>query len=122
MTDPLKIIASGYETHFFPEYKSDDPVYYTLELLKKFQVEKIIIGYPRHMNGDLGTMAVKVDEFVALLQEKTTIEVERVDERLSTVLASKRLIEADVKRFDRKKIIDMMAAQVLLQDYLERKK
>ena len=84
-------------------------------------VNKIVIGLPKHMNGDMGEKCDLVLSFKKRLEEETHLEVITVDERWTTVIANKRLLEADISRKKRKQVIDKMAAVEILQSYLDRK-
>ena len=83
---------------------------------------EIVVGLPKNMDGSLGPQSEKVLAFVEKLKGAFPLPVELYDERLSTAMAQKTLIEADLSRAKRKKIIDKMAAQVILQGYLDRKR
>ena len=85
------------------------------------QVNKIVSGLPKNMNGTLGPQGEKVLKFCELIKEETGLEIEFWDERLSTVAAERSLIEGDVSRQKRKKVIDMLAAVIILQGYLDSK-
>jgi putative Holliday junction resolvase len=89
------------------------------ELIAQYDVQEIVLGYPKNMNGTLGPRAQLSEEFSALLQEQFHLPVKLWDERLSTVAAQRSLIEADVSRAKRKKVIDKMAAVFILQGYLD---
>ena len=89
------------------------------ELMKKHEVEKLVVGLPKNMNNTIGFKAEEVQNFIAALVKAYPIDVEWVDERLTTVSAERTLVEADVSRKKRKKVIDMMAAVLILQTYLE---
>jgi putative Holliday junction resolvase len=90
------------------------------ELIKAEEVGTIVLGYPKNMNGSIGERAKASEAFSELLKEHfPTLEVVLWDERLSTVAAEKVLISADLQRKKRRKIIDMMAAVVILQNYLD---
>ena len=89
------------------------------ELMKKHEVEKLVVGLPKNMNNTIGFKAEEVQNFIAALVKAYPIEVEWVVERLTTVSAERTLLEADVSRKKRKKVIDMMAAVLILQTYLE---
>ena len=91
-------------------------------IIKERQVNKIVSGLPKNMNGTLGPQGEKVIKFGELLEEETGIKIEYWDERLSTVAAERSLIEADVRRDKRKKVIDMLAAVIILQGYLDSKR
>ena len=90
------------------------------EIVEQEQVGQFVLGYPKNMNGSIGERARASEEFAGILREHfPSIPVVFWDERLSTVAAEKVLIEADLQRKKRKKIIDMMAAVVILQNYLD---
>ena len=92
------------------------------EIIKERQVNKIVSGLPKNMNGTLGPQGEKVIKFCELLEEETGIKIEYWDERLSTVAAERSLIEGNVRRENRKKVIDMLAAVIILQGYLDRQR
>ena len=92
------------------------------EIIKEKQVIKIVSGLPKNMNGTLGPQGEKVLSFCEFLKEETKIEIEFFDERLSTVQAERSLLEGDISRQKRKKVIDMLAAIIILQGYLDRQK
>ena len=85
------------------------------EIIKERQVNKIVSGLPKNMNGTLGPQGEKVIKFCELLEEETGIKIEYWDERLSTVAAEKTLIQGNVRRENRKGVIDMVAAVIILQ-------
>ncbi len=87
--------------------------------LRHYGVEKIVVGIPRNMNGSIGSAAKQVYAFIERLQEAFPIPVETWDERLSTVAAERVLLEADLSRSKRKKVIDKIAAAIILQGYLD---
>jgi len=89
------------------------------ELINKFGVKMIILGLPKNMNGTVGDRGQKSLEYAARLKESLGLPVEMWDERLSTVAAGKILLQADISRVKRKKVIDKMAAAVILQGYLD---
>lgn len=89
------------------------------ELVRMHDVEKIVLGFPKHMNNDIGERAEKALEFRDMLQRRTGIEVIMWDERLTTVEAERSLIESGVRRENRKKHIDQIAAVFILQGYLD---
>ncbi|AEF95065.1 Holliday junction resolvase [Desulfotomaculum nigrificans CO-1-SRB] len=89
------------------------------EIVQEYQVEQILVGLPKNMNGTLGPQGEKVLAFIERLKERIDLPVKTWDERLSTVAAERALLEADVSRSKRKKVIDKMAAAVILQGYLD---
>jgi len=97
----------------------DDALRRSADISKEVEAEKIVVGLPLNMNGTRGPMAEKVQEFVQRLAEAAAIPVETFDERLSTFTVEKNLIEADVSRSKRKGLRDKLAAQVILQGYLD---
>ena len=92
------------------------------EIIKERQVNKIVSGLPKNMNGTLGPQGEKVIKFCELLEEETGIKIEYWDERLSTVAAEKTLMQGNVRRENRKGVIDMVAAVIILQGYLDRQR
>lgn len=121
MSDPMGIIASGYENYRFYENDFDNALNHIKEICEKMNIEKIVIGLPKHMNGDMGEKCEMVLAFKSRLEEATKLEVVTVDERWTTVIANKRLLDADLSRKKRKEVIDKMAAVEILQGYLNRK-
>ena len=92
------------------------------EIIKERQVNKIVSGLPKNMNGTLGPQGEKVIKFCELLEEETGIKIEYWDERLSTVAAERTLIQGNVRRENRKGVIDMVAEVIILQGYLDRQR
>lgn len=92
------------------------------ELVTQWEVEEIVLGYPKNMNGTIGERAELTKAFAEVLRSRFPgVSVVLWDERLSTVAAERVLIEADLQRKKRRKVIDMMAAVVILQNYLDSK-
>jgi putative holliday junction resolvase len=89
------------------------------DLLREKQVEQILIGMPRNMDGSYGPAALKVQEFIAVLKETIAIPIKAWDERLTSAQANRMLIQADVRRDKRKLKADAAAAAILLQSYLD---
>ena len=121
VSDPMGIIASGYENFRFRENDFDTALIHIKEICEKMNIEKIVIGLPKHMNGDLGEKCELVLDFKSKLEVLTKLEVVTVDERWTTVIANRRLLDADLSRKKRKEVIDKMAAVEILQGYLNRK-
>ena len=120
ISDPLGITAQGIETI---ERKEENKLRRTLarieELVKGYEVEKIVLGLPKNMNNTLGERAEKTLEFKGMLERRIGIPVLMWDERLTTVEAERTLIESKVRREDRKKYVDKIAAVFILQGYLD---
>lgn len=91
------------------------------EYVEQYEVEKIIVGLPLNMDGSYGPRAEKAKAFADRMEKKLKVTVEMTDERLTTVAAEKLLIEADISRTKRRKVIDKMAAALILQGYLDTK-
>lgn len=120
VSDPLGITAQGVE---IIRRKSENKLRQTLarieELIEQYQVEKLVLGFPKHMNNDIGDRAVKSLEFQEMLKRRTGLDVVMWDERLTTVAANRTLIEAEVRRENRKDFVDQIAAVFILQGYLD---
>jgi putative Holliday junction resolvase len=89
------------------------------DLIREKEVGMILVGIPRNMDGSYGPAALKVQEFIAVLKETIPVPIKGWDERLTSAQANRFLIQADVRRKDRKEKVDKMAAAVLLQSYLD---
>lgn len=120
ISDELGILARSYDTFRFPDDEYDLAIDYTIDICKKEKVSTVILGMPKHMNGDLGIRANISVEFKNKLEEKSDIKVVLVDERLTTIIVDKAMIKGNVKRKDRHQKKDEMAAVVILQNYLDR--
>ncbi|MDB6111459.1 MAG: rnhD [Pedosphaera sp.] len=89
------------------------------EIIKEKQVELLLVGMPRNMDGSYGPAALKVQEFMAVLKDTVAIPIKSWDERLTSAQANRFLIAANVRRDQRKEKVDKMAAAILLQSYLD---
>ncbi len=120
ISDPLLITAQGIETITRQkENKLRKTCARIDELIREYEVGRIVLGLPKHMNNDIGEQAEKSIEFGQMLRTRTGLEVVMWDERLTTVAAERTLIENKVKREDRKRYIDKIAAVFILQGYLD---
>lgn len=119
ISDPLGITAQGIETIC---RKDENKLRRTCarieELIREYEVERIVLGLPKHMNNDIGERAERSMEFGKMLERRTGLEVVMWDERLTTVEAERTLIENHIRRENRKKYIDKIAAVFILQGYL----
>lgn len=117
ISDELKMIAQPLE------YIATEPFADFLNRLKQLirekEVEMILLGLPRNMDGSYGPAALKVQEFAAALRGAVTVPVQTWDERLTSVIANRLLIQGNVRREKRKQKVDKMAAAILLQSYLD---
>ena len=120
MSDPLGITAQAVETIW---RKDENKLRKTCarieELISEYEVERIVLGLPKHMNNDLGERAQKALAFGEMVMRRTGLEVVMWDERLTTVEAERTLIENNVRRENRKQYIDKIAAVFILQGYLD---
>ena len=117
LSDELQMLAHPAETITIG--KTPDPLARIKALVEERNVEKILVGLPRHMNGSAGESAEKAREFAEKLRAKVKCEVRTWDERLSTVAAHRSLREAGKSTRQTRGYIDQVAAQILLQSYLD---
>ena len=89
-------------------------------LVKEYEVEMIVLGYPKHMKNEEGDRCAKTEEFKEMLERRTGLQVILQDERMSTMSAERILMEGGVRRENRKEFVDKMAAAFILQTYLDR--
>ena len=89
------------------------------EILREKEVELVLVGMPRNMDGSYGQAALKVQEFVTVLKDAITVPIRTWDERLTSAQANRFLIQGHVRREKRKEKVDSMAAAILLQSYLD---
>lgn len=89
------------------------------DIVSDYKAEKIVVGLPKNMDGSIGFQGEKVISFTEDIKDKLSIDIEYIDERLTTVSAERVLIEADLSRKNRKKVIDKVAATYILQFYLD---
>lgn len=118
VSDPLGITAQGIETIRRSDLSAD--LSRLGQLMQEYEVEALVAGLPKHMNGTEGTRCDVVRAFMEEVQQQfPAVQVFYWDERLSTVAAGRVLLEADVSRKKRRKVIDKMAAVYILQGFLE---
>jgi putative Holliday junction resolvase len=120
LSDELLITAQGLE---IIRRESENKIRKTLqrieEIVKEYKVEKIVLGLPKNMNNTMGDRALKSLEFKEMLERRCNVPVEMWDERLSTVEAHKTMITTGVRREERSKYVDTIAAMFILQGYLD---
>ncbi len=117
VSDPMGWTAQGVETIL--RTSLDQDMDQLSRIIKEYEVTEILIGLPLHMSGEEGKGAGQARLFAEKLREKFSIPVSLVDERLSTVAAERGLLEADLSREKRRKVINKMAAVFILQGYLD---
>lgn len=117
-SDKLGVIASPYKTIRYDNMESlIDEV---IDLIDELKIEVLVLGYPKNMNNSAGESVERVLKFKNMLEEKSNMQVVLIDERLSTVEAEKYLLDEDKSRSSRKKIIDAVAASIILDTYLRK--
>ncbi len=122
ISDTTLTIASTLKTIRFLENEYESLIEPLRELVEEYQIRKIVLGLPKNMNNSIGDRAQTTLEFKELIVDNLGIEVVMQDERLSTVEATNYLLEADMSRKKRKKKVDAVAANIILQTYLDRER
>ena len=122
MSDSLGIIASGMETFHFFENDYGAALQRVADLVNQHQVKEIVLGLPLHMSGESGDGAQRSLSFAKEIESLLGIKPVMMDERWTTQLSKKRLLDADLSRKKRKQVIDKMAAVIILQNYLDQKR
>lgn len=117
-SDMLGIIAGGYETYVRKDYETD--LKYIADFVKNNGGDTLVFGLPINMDGTEGPRAQGVRKMAEDLKAYTDVKIVFQDERLTTVSAERMLIEGNVRRDKRKKVIDKVAATIILQSYLDR--
>jgi len=119
VSDPLGLTAQGITT--IRRNGSIEKDFKALEnIIKQYEINKVVVGFPKNMNNTIGPQGEKTIKFAEKVKEKFKLEVILEDERLTTVAAERLLINGDVRRKKRKKIIDKVAATYILQTYLDK--
>lgn len=118
ISDPLGFTAQGITT-IRRKNKSED-INELKKICQEYSVEKIVIGLPKNMNNSIGFAGEKILEFSEIIKNEVCNEIEMWDERLTTVAAHRAMLEVDMSRSKRKKIVDKIAATYILQGYLDR--
>ena len=117
VSDELKMLAQPVE--YIPAEPFSEFLERLKVLLAEKEIELILVGMPRNMNGSYGPAALKVEEFVATLRRAVTVPIKTWDERLTSAQANRFLIQGGVRREKRKEKVDQTAAAILLQSYLD---
>jgi putative Holliday junction resolvase len=118
VSDELGITAQGVKT--IRRKSKDEDSKEIIKIIDQFDIGKIVVGLPKNMDGTLGKQAEMVFQWIKTLKEKIHFPVVTWDERFSTIEASKVLLEADLSRKKRKKVIDKLAAVLILQGYINK--
>ena len=122
ISDITKTIATAYGTIHFDEENYDEAISKLSTIVEKEPIEKFILGFPKNMNNTVGPRALVTLEFKKKLEKTFNIPVEMQDERLSTKEASGYMIKEGLSRKKRKQKIDSLAANIILQTYLDKRK
>ncbi len=118
ISDELGITAQGLKT--LRRKSIEEDFMEIAKIIHQFQIDKVVVGLPKKMDGTLGKQAEMVFQWIKVFKNKIHVPVVTWDERFSTVGASRVLLEADVSRRKRKKVVDKLAAVLILQGYLDR--
>ncbi|MDD3187564.1 MAG: Holliday junction resolvase RuvX [Bacilli bacterium] len=121
ISDITKMIASTYTTIRY-DGDTTNLIEHLDKIIQEEKIEKIILGFPKNMNNSVGDRGNASLEFKSLLENKFNIPVIMQDERLSTKEATNYLVQADMSRKKRKKVIDSVAANIILQTYLDKER
>lgn len=122
ISDITHTIATSYKTIRFEESNYDSLIEPLRQIINEYDIEKIILGLPKNMNNSIGERALTTLEFKDKIEQCLDIEVIMQDERLSTVEATNYMIQANMSRKKRKKKVDALAANIILQTYLDKEK
>ena len=119
LSDELGFLASGLETFRFTEKDFKSALEYTLKVILEYNVDTVVLGLPKNMDGSLGEQANLTKEFKSNLELESDVKIIFWDERLTSKMASNMMKSQNLKRKKRKKDIDKMAAIIILQGYLD---
>lgn len=117
VSDALGWTAQGVES--YTRINKDKDIKYIHEMIEKYNAKKLVVGLPKNMDGSLGPQSEKVKAFCSSLCQYKSIDIIYWDERLSTMSAEKMLVSGDITRKKRRKVIDKIAAVIILQNYLD---
>ncbi len=121
VSDELNFLARGLETYRFTEKDFSSALEYTLTIIKKYNVDEVVLGLPKNMDGSIGEQALLAKTFKTDIEANSDVKVILWDERLTSKMASNMMISQNLKRKKRKNSIDAMAAVIILQGYLDSK-
>lgn len=120
VSDPLGYTAQGIDTIL--RKNIDEDIRQIKDLISKYEISEIVVGFPKNMDGTIGRKAEEINEFIKILREAIELNIKKWDERLTTAAGEKILLQADMSRKKRKKVIDKVAACLILQSYLDRRR
>lgn len=119
VSDPFQMTAQGLKTIYWDENDMSSADELLREIIEQYDVTKIVVGLPKNMDGSIGERAQITEIYANRLARQFNLSVELFDERLSTMSAERTLLEADMSRKKRGKVIDQLAATIILQNYLD---
>ena len=119
LSDVTRFLASGFENYTRVSLEKD--CQHIAEIISSNNVKVVVLGLPLNMDGSEGVRVEKTKEFAEELKKYTSVDIDFLDERLTSVSAEKILISADVSRKKRKQVLDKLSATIILQDYLDSK-
>ena len=119
ISDELGFLARGLETFRFEDKEFNIPLEYTINLIKKYNIDVVVLGHPKNMDGSRGEQARITEDFKDNLEQHANIKVVLWDERLTSKMATSMMVSQNLKKKNRKKDIDKMAATIILQGYLD---
>jgi putative Holliday junction resolvase len=119
VSDPSGMLATGYETLTFEENNFLIPLDYIIRFIDNNKVGQVVLGYPKNMNGTIGSQGKVSEDFRDALKGRCQIPIVLWDERLTSRLVNQVMIAANVSRNKRKENVDRLAATVILQSYLD---
>ncbi len=122
ISDTTLTIANTLKTIRFSDSEYEELIPEIKNIISEYEISKIVLGFPKNMNNTIGTRCEETLKFKEMLEKEFHIEVILQDERLTTVEATSYMLEADVSRKKRKKKIDSLAANIILQTYLDKEK
>jgi putative holliday junction resolvase len=122
ISDSLGIVATPVDTLRFRPNDLNHALLLVKEIIQVKEASKVVLGLPKNMDGSIGSQGQYCIAFQQMLQEELGLEVILVDERLTSSMVSKVMLEADASRNKRKANVDKLAATVILQSYLDQKK
>ena len=120
ISDKLGIVASTYKTIRFEDSNYDSVIPELIEIINQEKIDCIVLGLPKNMNNTYGDATTRSMNFKQILEQNTNIEIVLQDERLTTVEADNYMIQAGIRRKKRKQKVDSLAANIILQTYLDK--
>jgi len=117
LSDPLKITAQGHETYVRQSAEKD--VEYYKKIIADYSVEKIIVGLPKTLSGEIGLAAEDILKYCNLIKDSLPVPIVMYDERMTSAHAHRLFDEGNVRHKKRRKSVDMVAASIILSDYMK---